>query len=1035
HRRRRRTVAQALHVHVDLTLFMRALSQQRYYSTRFSSRRLVRAQFPVMHPEMYEYFLDHSERYHFYTDGCRPPTQDDQSGISAPALCSDQALHSGCYRLYDGVLSEGMQTDEHMAVFSDPDGFTWPSHPGDRFPLHLMDRMGNRPISIRSGKPFSGANIASSAPEPAWKLARGGSTEDGSFGRRARPLAHGGADSPLAPSGLHMNDSRRSMAASLAPGSHWLDGAPGAKDGPRGLSTRMPYTGRAHGAVPVTAGQYVNVHATEHPVASPLREGSMLGKSRPYSTDSRQRSSGTLKLIDYALNEYAACQIHLLSNDSSVRVTLMALTPDCDTCRVKHSQEAQRRKQRLHSHDQQPVAAEAAADQADGSQPNGEPHRRHRHRHRRRRDRGAARAIDNVALLFGSPRTQFAQSQRHPYHSTIAANGSSRGEANGEARIPLQRWMASMGADGVVDPPADGLRMTTSESSLAQISYYLIIDMDPQTTIGLSSLRTDARSRNGSLGPDGGPAQAPAGSTRTCEACDQLARQRGPARLCGIHRALQMAQVDMRDWENKGEVWASEPTMVMDSTVDPDEYDKEDPDVLLWIKRTARRLVAQTAVDYHRDFNWYLAYQHMRMADLPSGLQPRDIGALVGFIERQSWINVGEVDGRVQQLLALDIPAQRIIESLQMRIRHLYLESTLLMTTLQADSAELPAEPVDMEPSASQRGRSHFGSLGRALASAASFNATPPATPEHLNLSRFSTVDHERSRLEELSDADQASDLNPHVLPSNPLCPIAAVDVHGRIIEERSSSNIDRVWQLLSPLQPRPSRKILLDPAFQKVISRYVRLDMIDSPWLCHQHRFPVTVPVYNWSFDEPNEPPAEPAASEQRGPARHTTPSISSSRQQRRSRTGASIVSLLPSTAQSPAIAIPDTLAAPTAAPGPAHSYATHRTTDIDASADGPEAGDRFARAQVESLPGTLLTIDPAGGPAARLLVLNPFAYHGMLELLFERSVDGVVKLSEIRAVARCRRRDGLYEYERRHINMVLSTISAVVWDVATQS
>ncbi|KAJ2748379.1 hypothetical protein IWQ56_007479, partial [Coemansia nantahalensis] len=38
---RTRTVAEALHVHLDMTVFFDALSQQRYYSTRFSSRKLV----------------------------------------------------------------------------------------------------------------------------------------------------------------------------------------------------------------------------------------------------------------------------------------------------------------------------------------------------------------------------------------------------------------------------------------------------------------------------------------------------------------------------------------------------------------------------------------------------------------------------------------------------------------------------------------------------------------------------------------------------------------------------------------------------------------------------------------------------------------------------------------------------------------------------------------------------------------------------------------------------------------------------------
>ncbi|KAJ2172712.1 hypothetical protein GGH16_002199 [Coemansia sp. RSA 560] len=296
--------------------------------------------------------------------------------------------------------------------------------------------------------------------------------------------------------------------------------------------------------------------------------------------------------------------------------------------------------------------------------------------------------------------------------------------------------------------------------------------------------------------------------------------------------------------------------------------------------------------------------------------------------------------------------------------------------------------------------------------------------------------------------------VNMHVLPNNPLCPIAAVDVHGRLVADRSSSNIDSVLRLLSPLHSRPTRRALLDPAFQKVLSRYIRLDMIDSPWLCHRHRVPITVPVCNWSLDDPSDEmanetelaqPVDQRVRQVQGSARRGGSSISSIRQ-RRSRTGASIVSLGmtsgPSSSQSPAIAILDAAAA-IGTSGPAHSFATHRTSDadiLDSSNVGgtAHANDRFARPLVESQPGTLLVVDPAGSDnmVARLLVLNPFTYHGMLELLFERSMDdGSVKLSQIHAVARCRRRDGLYEYERKHINMVMSTISAVVWDVVTEA
>ncbi|KAJ2758906.1 hypothetical protein IWQ57_006697 [Coemansia nantahalensis] len=102
-----------------------------------------------------------------------------------------------------------------------------------------------------------------------------------------------------------------------------------------------------------------------------------------------------------------------------------------------------------------------------------------------------------------------------------------------------------------------------------------------------------------------------------------------------------------------------------------------------------------------------------------------------------------------------------------------------------------------------------------------------------------------------------------------------------------------------------------------------------------------------------------------------------------------------------------------------------------------GPQAAaDCFARARVEAQPGTLLVVEPDDRQfAARLLVLNPFAIHSALELLFERAPDGSsVKLSHIRTIARRRRRSGLYEYERKHINMVLSTVAGVLWDEATR-
>ncbi|KAJ2400111.1 hypothetical protein GGF41_007991, partial [Coemansia sp. RSA 2531] len=108
----RGTVAQQLHVHIDLMSFFAELAEQRYFSTRFSSRRLVRTRLPLTHREIYEYFLSHSERYHFYTDGCRPTTACPGSGpqggkLPLSSVCSDITTHSGCYRLYEGAVADG----------------------------------------------------------------------------------------------------------------------------------------------------------------------------------------------------------------------------------------------------------------------------------------------------------------------------------------------------------------------------------------------------------------------------------------------------------------------------------------------------------------------------------------------------------------------------------------------------------------------------------------------------------------------------------------------------------------------------------------------------------------------------------------------------------------------------------------------------------------------------------------------------------------------------------------------------------------
>ncbi|KAJ2692694.1 hypothetical protein H4R19_006111, partial [Coemansia spiralis] len=522
----------------------------------------------------------------------------------------------------------------------------------------------------------------------------------------------------------------------------------------------------------------------------------------------------------------------------------------------------------------------------------------------------------------------------------------------------------------------------------------------------------------------------------------KLAGQPGRARLCGIHKALRLGRVDMRDWESRGEVWASEPTMLMDTpTVDPDEFDKEDPHAVKWIGQTIKRIILQVADDYHRDVNWYRMHHHLRMANLPPSLVPQDIGALVGFLERQSSIDVGALDSRVQELLDLGISAYDVIRSLQCRMRRMYLESTLLMTTLQAENGQAAplAAAAGSGPRPSSSRHPHLEALGRAMASAVRLNGTPPATPViegSFGLSRYSTTDQsaysgtERGRKASddaavPSDMDLQGMVNSHVLPNSPLCPTAVIGVDGRIVRDRSSGGIDDVLRLLLPLGPPPGRRLMLDPTFQKTLSTYVRLELVESPWLCKQHRMPIVLPVYDWSLEERSAAPAAGTAADDDGGAGagnlptgrwvpqvpesvgHTTGGVGSFRRRDRlGRAGASIASHgadpARSTPQGPA-ADAEPSRVPSAHPSPAMGGSETLAGGTDAGSQhaaggaGPlAAADFFARLRVESLPGTLLVVDPDDQRfVARLLVLNPFACQGLLELLFERPSDGgAVKL-----------------------------------------
>ncbi|KAJ2857797.1 hypothetical protein FB639_005969, partial [Coemansia asiatica] len=85
----------------------------------------------------------------------------------------------------------------------------------------------------------------------------------------------------------------------------------------------------------------------------------------------------------------------------------------------------------------------------------------------------------------------------------------------------------------------------------------------------------------------------------------------------------------------------------------------------------------------------------------------------------------------------------------------------------------------------------------------------------------------------------------------DPLCPVAVIDVHGRVLPDRSSTNIYDLLRLLSPLSARSSRRILLDPAFQKMLSRYIRLDIDACPWLCGEHRQTYTLTGFDWHLED----------------------------------------------------------------------------------------------------------------------------------------------------------------------------------------
>ncbi|KAJ1906544.1 hypothetical protein LPJ81_001293 [Coemansia sp. IMI 209127] len=1198
-RGKRKVVAQVLHVHIDLAVFFGILSQQRYYSTRFSSRRLVRSRFPVMNREMYEYFSNHSGHYYFYNEGCKPPIQGSVDSplsdrVPAADLCTDLASHSGCYRLYDGMFSETMDPRAFGSdMGSDSDSFVWPPVPGDRTLYFHSGSHGHK----STGGVLGSVPIASSAPAPASRMDHaGGRSSDADHGKQ--PHLH-----PFNSKGrghhLYMGtDLARTQSYTTSTHSH---------HGDRGKQAAWPV---AAGSMAAHSGAYVSsksrgkhlghdmtqIGTAGYPTVpsfspSPLYNSRSAGHSTKNGGHHGQQtrvpawgdSTSGPKSLDQEAGEYSLCKIHMTSNDTSVRVSLMALAPDCDVCHDEDRLETQRRKERQQSHSE--ILGERAA-KADKKT---EHRQRHHHHHRRHQDHDnnggqmhsgsrsesrqqqnsssraeqskGPRAIDNVSDLFNLQKGKSSLSithkspSYHPHIASVAATNiaaprqsiSKAGGAGGggfasqpyhhahdKHMRPFQRWMDSLASDIITDPEMDGLcdQQTAGDSKcqihaqsstvhgLAQLSYYLIVDMDPQTTLGLSNLcAIEARSRNGSLGqlpdclsdtPGSADDKMSVYGMRQCSSCSRLSREAGKAKLCTTHKILSLVRVDMRDWENKGDVWASEPTMVMEvSNIDPNEYDKEDPDVLHWIKKTARRIIKHVAMDYHRDINWYRICQHLRMADLPASLDPSDVLELVGFVERQGWEDVGAHDEEAQQLLSLDISATRVIRLLQLRMRRFYLEPSLLMTSMCA--CPVPKRTCT-ERACGQDSGSNQVQLAATVpaASGSGAVATPPSSPvvgiNQFSHSRHSTVDRSGAAYAEArQDAIAGGHVNTHTLPWNPLCPVAAIDSHGRIVPGRSSDNINEVLQLLSPLELSINRRTLLDPAFQKVLGRYVQFDIVASPWLCKRHRHTTSAPIYKWSLngspvtdagEDDNRAERDgqfgsssvrDAAAALRKPDLFSysmnkrlqqvqesdglTPSLGSGSDSRRrsqdsgggriSRAGASISSLIGLEPPAPSLS---TQPQGTADHMHSHSYSSTMNRRVEAlggtasgladagaassasiaglgsaTAGAPAAApdDYFLRPLVEALPGSLLVVDPDSDEyAARLLLLNPFSCHSMLELLFERRDGGKgVRLGQIRTVSRDRRRNGLYEHERKQVNMVLSTVSAVAWDVLTQS
>ncbi|KAJ2760574.1 hypothetical protein IWQ56_005455, partial [Coemansia nantahalensis] len=495
-----------------------------------------------MHRELYEYFLGHCERHHYHTWGCQLPP-----GHSAAAgdVCSSSTLHSGCYRLYEGALSDAVYPDDAgdaaiAGPLSDPRGYAWQPQSNERAqpqpqPQQSQPQQQQQPLSgpgVPLGRSVSipgdasmalgSSSIAASAPEPTWKRPNATGSASGTGSYRARPVMIHGHETRRtgaaagASSRAH-SSSHRQATIPHAGSAHWGTSSGGSRDSARtsrATAARMSQAGRP--TAPVTAGQYVSVLATGDPSApghpsAPARPGprtrptgpdparSISGNSGQTQPQSRVRqphgpateppASGTPQLVDGVLSGYSACNIHMVSSGTSVRVSMAAVTPTCDTCQAESSREAHRRSERRHDQDRLWANAasgggapddhrhrhgrrhskSAADDAGDGGSMGTAQHRRCRHHSGRA---GSSRVIDDLDSLFGPQHSREERRGARQHGSAGTGAGGLAGHIQRhsvDARnlrdegTPLARWMASLSSDAITDPQADGLLGASSD--------------------------------------------------------------------------------------------------------------------------------------------------------------------------------------------------------------------------------------------------------------------------------------------------------------------------------------------------------------------------------------------------------------------------------------------------------------------------------------------------------------------------------------------------------------------------------------------